>query len=109
MLARSVRSPSCKGERPATEAEVQVALIWQELLRTDMPARGSSFLSLGGNSLTAALAVTRLRTAFGVDLSVTEFLDGADLAEVAHGLQQRATLARLRAEPVDGLSETIEF
>jgi amino acid adenylation domain-containing protein len=98
------------GEPPASEAERRVALIWQELLRIDMPGRRGQFLELGGNSLKAALAVTRLRAAFEVDLTVPEFLDFRDLAHAAQVLERRAAIKRMLKRTVaDASSEAIDF
>jgi amino acid adenylation domain-containing protein len=98
-LLKTDRTMQLDGEPPRSGVERQIALLWQELLRSDLPTRTSRFFDLGGNSLKAALLVTRLRAQFGVELSLTEFLESADLTQLARLIDRRLAVQRLAAAP----------
>ncbi|HEX4498729.1 MAG TPA: amino acid adenylation domain-containing protein [Thermoanaerobaculia bacterium] len=55
---------------PATDAERTLAGIWGALLGRDRVGAGDEFFALGGNSLLALQAVSRIRDAFGIELPV---------------------------------------
>lgn len=87
------RSLSAEASAPATEGagsaaphtglESVVAGIWEDLLGTTQIGLHDDFFSLGGHSLLAATLVGRLRTAFGVELTLRRFLDAPTVAGVA--------------------------
>ncbi|MGH3813456.1 MAG: amino acid adenylation domain-containing protein, partial [Pseudonocardiaceae bacterium] len=54
---------------PRTEAERIVARIWAEVLGVDRVGVEESFFELGGDSILSIRVVSRLRAAFGVDVS----------------------------------------
>ncbi len=67
----------------ADDVEGTVLRIWQERLGTEDIGRHESFLDLGGNSLTAAQLITRLRAAFSVDLPLALLFDEPTVAGLA--------------------------
>lgn len=71
---------------PETSVELAVASALSELLGIDKVGRNDDFFALGGNSLLAIQAVTRLRKEFGVELPMRALLFGtptvAGIAEV---------------------------
>ena len=75
---------------PQTETEKTLARIWSELLNVANVGANDDFFDLGGQSLVAIQAVSRIRDAFGVDVSL-------------RNLFERPTIAGL-AELIDGLS-----
>lgn len=90
------------GDEPATDNERELALIWQEILRCGPAGRSSSFFALGGNSLTAALVVSRIRAHWGVACSMADFFDHPQL-------DQQAALLAGRREVLAGDVEIVEF
>jgi amino acid adenylation domain-containing protein len=100
-----------RGGAPLSDAtQRRVALIWQELLRSDAIGSDGNYFDLGGNSLNGALAVTRLRGEFGVSLGIAEFLESATLADLARLLDERVALDRVRSHAGhEAETELVEF
>lgn len=68
---------------PATPTEETLAGIWRDVLRVERVGRLDEFLLLGGDSLMAAVAIERVRDAFGLELPVTCFVEHTTVAELA--------------------------
>jgi NAD(P)-dependent dehydrogenase (short-subunit alcohol dehydrogenase family) len=68
---------------PRNEIEVGVAGIWQHVLHAGAVNSSDNFFELGGNSLLAAQCISRLRTAFGVEISVRHFFEAPTVADLA--------------------------
>lgn len=81
-------------DEPTTQIEKQLAEVWSHVLNLPLETIGSnrSFLSLGGDSITAMQVVSRCR-ALSIELSVQDVLQPKSLAGVA----SRALAARPRA------------
>jgi acyl transferase domain-containing protein/SAM-dependent methyltransferase/acyl carrier protein len=67
---------------PRTPNERTVAGIWRSVLGLDRVGRDDNFFDLGGESLLAMQVVSRLRDAFGVDLSLRRVFDSPTVAEL---------------------------
>jgi len=78
---------------PRTETEKALAAIWRELLVVENIGINDDFFDLGGQSLVAIKAVSRVWEVFGVDLQL-------------RSLFERPTVAGL-AEVIDGLSSCV--
>lgn len=76
-----------------------VRRMWCETLGVASAADDDDFFAAGGHSLLATRLVTRLRTAFGVDLTLRDFLTGCTPAGVA------ATIGRLRTAHIAGAAQ----
>ncbi|MFQ6142325.1 non-ribosomal peptide synthase/polyketide synthase [Streptomyces seoulensis] len=76
------------GERvaPRTPAEHLVAAAWTDVLDTDEVGAHDNFFALGGDSLLAVRVVSRLRTAFGADVSPRLLFSHPVLADLAAAL-----------------------
>ncbi len=61
--------PSANFVRPQTETEKALALVWSEILKVDTVGIDDDFFNLGGQSLLAIRAVSRIRDVFGVDIT----------------------------------------
>jgi amino acid adenylation domain-containing protein len=75
------------GTSPQTPAEETLAALWREVLGLDTAteiAREDHFFALGGHSLLATQLVSRVRTAFGVDLPLRQVFERPVLADLAH-------------------------
>jgi acyl carrier protein len=82
-----------ESQRSLTEIEIKVARVWMEVLKIDhdIPKITLSFLDLGGDSVSAALCVSRLRSVFGPDLDtdLSDFFDPKSTIEAfAKGIEQ---------------------
>lgn len=85
-------------EEPQTEVEKRIAGIWQDVLGYEKVGRNQDFYDLGGHSLLATQLISRLREAFGVDLSLRSLLEGSTVAKLA---QEIEGLLLLREEDED--------
>ncbi len=82
-------APEADAGRTFTETEARLARIWTELLKVEHVGVEDDFFDLGGQSLVAIRAVSRIRDVFGVDLPLRNFFEHptlAGLAEVIAGL-----------------------
>jgi acyl carrier protein len=61
---------------PRNPTEECVAGIWQALLEVDRVGATDNFLLLGGESLAAAQAVSRVRETFGCEITIRSVLVG---------------------------------
>ncbi|MEU8712515.1 non-ribosomal peptide synthase/polyketide synthase [Streptomyces sp. NPDC048663] len=74
---------------PRTEAERLVAAAWIDVLDTDEVGAHDNFFALGGDSLLAVRVVSRLRAAFGSDVSPRLLFTHPVLADLAAALGDR--------------------
>jgi len=75
--------------QPRTDTEKALAAIWSQLLNGQIVGVHDDFFDLGAQSLVAIRAVSRIRDAFGVDVSLRNLFERptvAGLAEVIDGL-----------------------
>ncbi|WP_245716671.1 non-ribosomal peptide synthetase [Nocardia mikamii] len=68
---------------PATATEQAVAAVFAEVLELGRVGADDDFFDLGGNSLVATRAISRLRALTGVDVRVQWFFAGATVAALA--------------------------
>jgi pyochelin synthetase len=96
-LARPAASPGAPGERemPSGETELQLAAVWERLLRVHQPGRQQSFFELGGDSLVAAQLATEIRQA--VPGAAAVFYD-----DILQLILENATIASLAERIGDG-------
>ncbi len=76
---------------PGTETEKKLAAMWAELLKVEQVGIHDDFFDLGGHSLMAIKAVTRIREEFNVDVSLATLLQAPTVAQLAALLQQEIT------------------
>jgi acyl carrier protein len=75
--------------------ERSIAHLWQGLLGLEQVGVHDNFLELGGNSLLATQALSQLRRDFGVKLSLSSFLEGPTIAQLA------AAIGQLKGDEID--------
>lgn len=76
-------SDAGKGGTPRTKSEEVIAAIWSELLKIDGIGIEDDFFDLGADSLTATALVAKLRSIFGVDLSLASLFERPTVAGIA--------------------------
>ena len=81
---REAREPA---DPPRGETERRLAEVWQLLLGAESVGRGDNFFALGGNSLSAARLMFRIREVFGVELPMGLFYAEPALAECAAAIE----------------------
>ncbi len=93
-----------KSERPAgdrhyvaprSSVEARLAAIWQDVLRVERVGVYDNFLALGGHSLIAVKAVSRIRDALGVELLLHEMFKRPTLEALAEAVEHRRTQGRV--------------
>jgi amino acid adenylation domain-containing protein len=94
---------------PRTPVEERLAAIWGEVLGTGEVGIDDDFFSLGGHSLRATRVATRIRDAFGVELTVRDLFESTTIRQLAMLVDGRMTpdetdlLAEL--EKLEGLTD----
>ena len=73
---RSGRAPRRAGLAPRTPVEEVLAGIWAEVLGVERVGAADSFFDLGGHSLLATQVMSRLRSAFGVEMPLRDLFAG---------------------------------
>ena len=88
--------------RTLTETETRLARIWTELLKVKEIGVDEDFFDLGGTSLMAIKAVSRIRDAFGVDLQLRNLLERSSVAGLAEIIDGLSWVAKERAPTPEG-------
>jgi amino acid adenylation domain-containing protein/non-ribosomal peptide synthase protein (TIGR01720 family) len=68
---------------PRTATEAALARIWSEVLKVESVGVEDSFFDLGGDSLSAIRLLARVRTAMGVEVSLSTLFETPTVAELA--------------------------
>lgn len=69
--------------------ETDLASIWKSLLSLDKIDRHANFFEIGGDSLLATRFIEKIHTQFGVEISLREFFENAELNELAQIFEER--------------------
>jgi amino acid adenylation domain-containing protein len=78
---------------PATPTQIRVAGLWADALWVDQVGLDDRFFDLGGTSLLAMQARTRLSAEFGIPLSMAELLIHPTVRELAGRIDERLGVA----------------
>ena len=76
---------------PVSELEQQLAAIWAEVLKVEQVGLSDNFFELGGHSLLATQVISRVRQQLGLELSLRNLFEAADLAAFARAAEQGQT------------------
>jgi hypothetical protein len=82
---------------PRTETEKTLAAIWSELLYLNNIGVNDDFFDLGGQSLAAIKAVSRIRDVFEVDLALRNLFERPTVAGLAEVIDGLSWVAKARA------------
>ncbi len=69
--------------------EADLASIWKSLLSLDKIDRHANFFEIGGDSLLATRFLEKLHTQYGVEISLREIFENAELNELAQIFEER--------------------
>lgn len=84
LLARATGAVRPRGDAPpSNEVEAVLEGIWKEALGVSRVGVHDDFFALGGHSLAAMRAVSRLNEAFGQELSISALLENPTIAGMA--------------------------
>jgi len=108
VLAYQNIQPAHEVVGPRTETEKALAAIWRELLVVDDVGINDDFFDLGGQSLVAIKALSRIRDTFEVDLPLRNLFERPTIAGLAEVIEQLAWVAKANA-PAAGAVEREEF
>ena len=78
---------------PRTPVEERIAAMWGEVLGVEKPGIDDDFFALGGHSLRATRVATRLRDAFGVELTVRDLFEAPTIRSLAMLVDERMAAA----------------
>ncbi|MEV7771732.1 amino acid adenylation domain-containing protein [Kitasatospora sp. NPDC086791] len=100
-LPAPTRQDSVEAESvaPRDAVEETLARVWREVLGLAEVGVADDFFELGGDSLSAVRAISRIRTELGWDLSVRALFEARTVARLANGRTESAAEAPI--EPVD--------
>ncbi len=99
LIATPEAAASPSSAAPLGEAEALLADLWAELLGC-RPQRQDDFFALGGHSLLATQLVSRIRTAFSVELPLVDLFDAPTLAGMAERLMAALAGRQTSTAPV---------
>lgn len=90
---------------PTTAVELQVARIWQDVLKLDRVGMADNFFELGGHSLLMTQVMVRVREQFGIEMALRDFFERPTLAGLSQAIGKRTR----HAEPVqEELAKSLE-
>jgi amino acid adenylation domain-containing protein/non-ribosomal peptide synthase protein (TIGR01720 family) len=101
---REGRGPT---RRPETETERVLAGIWGGVLRVGEVGTDENFFELGGDSLSATQMISRVRAAFGIDLTLRAFFAAPTVGQLASAVEE-AVLAKTSPGRIDEMLELLE-
>ncbi|HZX27069.1 MAG TPA: condensation domain-containing protein, partial [Telluria sp.] len=103
VLQQHHRSEGLGQYEPAANAsESAIATLWEELLGIAPIGRNDNFFEMGGDSLLATQAVSRLREVLGVEFPLNAFFEASSLAAIAERASNAMAATQLPAlEQVD--------
>jgi acyl carrier protein len=98
---------------PRTPTEFAVAEIWAELLQIKQVGIRDNFFALGGHSLSAARAITRICDTFEIEMPLRELFEAPTIEALALRIQQAkdrqesywASIERQLRSKIEGMSE----
>jgi len=93
-LSRRASPSESKAEAPRPGIEAELAKIWEELLGVTGVSRDDSFFELGGDSLTAVRAQSKIRDRLGIDLSLRTLFERTRLFALAKELESQTAVPR---------------
>lgn len=85
---------------PCTELEQSLKIIWEEALFVKHINVHDNFFDLGGNSLTAARILTKVRQTIKKDISLQDFYHNLTISELAQVISSAAAISEIQTTHV---------
>ncbi|MBU2651068.1 MAG: amino acid adenylation domain-containing protein [Bacteroidetes bacterium] len=79
---------------PSNEAEQKLQNIWASVLDMNTISTDAGFATLGGDSIQAAMIISRISETFGISLNVQEFYEHSSIKETATILNSKSAHER---------------
>jgi amino acid adenylation domain-containing protein len=79
---------SAKYVAPRNSIEIQLALIWEQVLKLDQIGIHANFFELGGHSLLATQVISRSQAAFGISLPLRYLFELPTIAQLGTAISQ---------------------
>jgi amino acid adenylation domain-containing protein len=76
-------------EAPRTDTEKTLSSIWGQVLGIEQISINDNFFDLGGHSLSAVQASVKINQSINVELSLRNFFQAANLAELASSIEEK--------------------
>nr|AQW44894.1 non-ribosomal peptide synthetase [Corallococcus coralloides] len=93
---------------PRTPDEETLATLWREVLRVEQVGVHDNFFDLGGSSLSLYQVLTRMRSAFSIELSLRELLQAQTLADLAKTVDAaRSGVLQVRDTQADMVADAV--
>ncbi|MBZ4423360.1 non-ribosomal peptide synthetase, partial [Myxococcus sp. RHSTA-1-4] len=90
---------SAEYEAPRTPTEELLVGLFAEVLRVERVGTKDNFFELGGHSLLATQAISRLRSAFGIELPLRELFEAPTVMALADKVDQAVRAGRALVAP----------
>lgn len=84
---------------PRNEGEQKIADIWGQVLKLSKVSVKANFFEIGGHSLLATQVVSRIRKAFGVELSVRTLFEAPTIEKLVHSISTASAAGLLDSAP----------
>ncbi|PSB40959.1 non-ribosomal peptide synthetase, partial [Chamaesiphon polymorphus] len=95
---------------PSTPTQEAIAQMWLEVLGLEKVGIHNNFFDLGGNSLLVTQLISRLRSAFDVELPIISLFEKQTIFELAESIDEiRSTVQMLRPDDIELLENREEI
>src|ERR1700677_2302376 len=76
-------------ERPISDTEQKLVEIWQGALETSLIPVDAEFIDIGGDSLSAMMCISRVRSVFNCEIALVDFfMEGSTVANFAAAIDK---------------------
>ena len=89
-------------QAPQTEAEVELASVWQHVLRVDSAGLDDDFFDLGGDSFAATTLAAEIEASFGIKFAPSDIIELSTIAKQAQAIAAKAGTPRLPSALIAG-------
>ena len=84
------RPDLCPFVAPSSEQEQQLAEMWTDILQLDRVGVNDNFFQIGGSSILALKAISRMQTEMGLSLNAPEMFDNPTVSQLLAYVEQKS-------------------